>query len=208
LASWLHEQRLLAVLDAVRDSGATTLLDLGCGEGEFVLRAVAEGTMERIVGMDICAQSLGRLRERLGQAGGLGAANVELVHRSITEPGGVLSGFDCAVLIETIEHVEPGRLSALERSVFTHMSPRVVVVTTPNAEYNTLLGVPPHRYRHPDHRFEWDRSTFRRWAAGVATRHGYAVTCSDIAGNHPTYGGASQMAVFRHASAAGSSAAA
>lgn len=197
MASWLHEQRHLAVLEVVRSSGARSLLDLGCGDGEFILRALAERPIERIVGVDLSAQSLERLRTCLPSADDSPVATVRLVHQSITEQADGLSGFDCAVLNEVIEHIEPDQLSALEQSVFATMKPRVVVVTTPNAEFNVLLGVPSHRYRHPGHRFEWDRSTFRRWAAGVASRRGYAVTCSDIAGAHAIHGGASQMAVFR-----------
>ena len=119
-----------------------------------------------------------------------------------------LCGFDCAVLVETIEHLDAERLGALERSVFGFLRPATVVVTTPNAEFNTLLGVPAHRFRHPDHRFEWDRARFRRWAGSVAERRGYLVRCSDIAGHHPQLGGASQMAVFDLADHAGRSQAA
>ena len=197
MSSWLHEQRLVAVLDAVRDSGARSLLDLGCGDGDFLVRALADPRIERIVGVDLSARSLDRMRARLGRIPEARAAAVRLVHHSILDPIEGLSGFDCAVLVETIEHIDPGRLSALERAVFVAMRPRVVIVTTPNAEFNSLLGVPPHRYRHPEHRFEWDRNTFRRWAGGVARRHGCTASCSDIAGRHAVFGGASQMAVFQ-----------
>ena len=50
---------------------------------------------------------------------------------------------------------------------------RPSIVTTPNGEFNALLGVPAHRFRHPDHRFEWGRAKFRTWAEGVAKQHGY-----------------------------------
>src|SRR5690606_18101978 len=116
---------------------------------------------------------------------------------SLSEPRPSLSGFDAAILVETIEHVDPDRLSHVERSVFHEMRPSTAVITTPNRDFNPLLGVPPHRYRHPDHRFEWGRAKFRTWVEGVARRGGYAAQCSDVAGAHPVHGGASQMAVFR-----------
>ena len=37
-----------------------------------------------------------------------------------------LSGFDAAILVETIEHLEPDRLSVLERAVFRAMRPGVL----------------------------------------------------------------------------------
>ena len=85
----------------------------------------------------------------------------------------------------------------VERRVFQEMRPETVVITTPNGDFNPLLGVPPHRFRHPDHRFEWGRAKFRSWAERVAERNGYAVTCRDVAGAHPVHGGASQMALLK-----------
>lgn len=197
MTTWLHEQRLQAAHDVVRDSGSSTVLDLGCGDGDLLTRLMAEPQIERIVGVDLCRRSLGRLRARLEALEGGGTAQVDLIQGSMTDGGEALTGFDCATLVEAIEHIDPERLSVVERAVFVKMRPATVVITTPNAEYNPLLGVPSHRFRHPEHRFEWDRTKFERWARGVATRNGYAVSCHDIGGCHPALGGASQMAVFR-----------
>lgn len=197
MTTWLHEQRLEAAHRIVRASGASSVLDLGCGDGDLLVRLATEPQIERIVGVDLCRASLNRLRARLDALAEEATARVDLVLGSMTEGDSRLTGFDCAILIETIEHIAPDRLSNLERAIFARMRPATVVVTTPNAEFNALLGVPPHRFRHADHRFEWDRAKFRRWARGVAARGGYAVTCNDIAGRHPAYGGASQMAVFK-----------
>ncbi len=196
MTTWLHERRLAAVADVVRASGARTVLDLGCGDGDLLVRLVTEPGIERIVGVDLCRDALGRLQERLAALKAGTTTRVDLVHGSMTEGGAALRGFDCAVLVETIEHTDPERLSILERSVFATMRPRCVVITTPNADCNPRLGVPPHRLRHPDHRFEWGHARFRRWSHGVAGRNGYAVAHADLAGD------ATQMAVFRRPDAA------
>ena len=80
--------------------------------------------------------------------------------------------------------------------MFGVIGPKAVVITTPNAEYNGLLGVPPHRFRHPEHLFEWDRVRFRRWAEGVAARNRRRWLVRDIAGVREGVGGSSQMAIF------------
>jgi 3' terminal RNA ribose 2'-O-methyltransferase Hen1 len=196
MTTWLHEQRLEAACAAVRACRASTVLDLGCGDGDLLIRLVAEPQIERIVGVDLCRASLDRLRKRLAALERENTAQVELIHGSMIESRAAFTGFDCAILIETVEHIDPGRLSVLERAVFAEMRPATVVVTTPNAEFNPLLGVPSRRFRHPDHCFEWGRAKFQRWAHGIAARNRYDVACHDIAGCHPTLGGASQMAVF------------
>lgn len=191
----MHEERLEAVLAAVTEAGAQSVLDLGCGDGDLFLRLAGRAGIERLVGIDICTTSLARLQSRLSQAPPP-LARVELRIGSMTEAHPALAGFDCAVLVETIEHINPSDLSQLERAVFLQMRPRTVIITTPNAEFNTLLGVPAHRFRHPDHRFEWPRAKFRQWGDRVAAAFGYAVQYRDIAGRHPVLGGASQMAKF------------
>ena len=192
----LHEERLAAVLAAVSEIRPTTVLDLGCGDGDLFLRLARQPRLDRLVGVDLCAAVLDRLRQRLARTQ-VAARDVELRLASLLEPQPDLAGFDCATLVEVIEHVDPGRLSQLERAVFAVMRPRAVVVTTPNAEFNPLLGVPARRFRHPDHRFEWDRTRFRAWALRIGAAQGYAVDIADIAGRHPALGGASQMAVLR-----------
>jgi SAM-dependent methyltransferase len=192
-----HEERLEAVVAALRETGATTVLDLGCGDGVLAVRLAHEPQIRRVVGIDLSEAAVATARRRVRDLPADIAAKVTLVQGCMMEPRLAFAGFDAAVLVETIEHLPPGRLSALERAVFLHARPVTVIVTTPNAEFNVLLGVPSHRMRHPDHRFEWDRAKFRAWCGGIAGRHGYGVLFNDIAGRHPTLGGPTQMAVFR-----------
>ncbi|MGS4944073.1 methyltransferase domain-containing protein [Meridianimarinicoccus sp. RP-17] len=193
MTTWWHEERLRAVTDTLREGTAARVLDLGCGDGDLFVRLAADPAIAELVGIDICEKSLETLQSRLEIT--TGAVDVRL--GSMTEPDPDLAGFDCALLVETIEHVDPDRLSRLERALFVTLRPGRVVITTPNAEFNALLGVPRGRFRHPDHRFEWDRARFRRWGRRAARAAGYGVTFRDIAGRHPVLGGASQMAVFR-----------
>jgi hypothetical protein len=101
------------------------------------------------------------------------------------------------VLAEVVEHVDPGRLGALEQAVFGAAAPPVVLVTTPNAEYNPLYpGLAPGALRHPDHRFEWTRAQFRAWARAVADRYGYAVRFEPVGDADPGAGPPTQLAVL------------
>lgn len=196
MTSPLHEERLQAVLGAVQATGAAHIVDLGCGDGDLIIRLAGDSRFERLVCVDINAESLDRLRQRLTRIE-VRAGQVDLRYASMTDPADDLNGIDCAILVESIEHIEPDQLSKLERSLFHRIRPKSVVMTTPNAEYNPVLGVPSHRFRHPGHKFEWDREKFRRWSSRAAREAGYGVVFSDIGGHHPRLGSASQMAVFR-----------
>ena len=108
-----------------------------------------------------------------------------------------LAGFDAACLVEVIEHVDLPRLAALERAVFEFARPRLVVVTTPNVEYNVRFeGLSPGRLRHQDHRFEWTRAEFREWARRVAEQNGYRVRFSDVGDVDEAVGAPTQLGVF------------
>jgi len=123
------------------------------------------------------------------------AARIELFHGALSYEDPRLSGFDAAVLMEVIEHVDPPRLGALERVVFGAARPGAVIVTTPNSEYNALYEE-LSGLRHPDHRFEWDRAQFAEWAGRVAAAYRYAVTIGGVGDADEALGAPTQMAVF------------
>jgi len=108
-----------------------------------------------------------------------------------------IAGFDAAVLMEVVEHIDPPRLAALGRVVFGHARPGTVVMTTPNVEYNVRYpGLPAGSMRHRDHRFEWTRAQFRSWADAVAAEHGYTVRYLPVGPDDPEVGPPTQLAVF------------
>ena len=73
----------------------------------------------------------------------------------------------------------------------------MVVLTTPNVEYNVKFeGLPAGKFRHRDHRFEWTREQFQTWAKGVAEQFGYEVRFRGIGAEDEVVGAATQMAVF------------
>ena len=128
--------------------------------------------------MDVSIRSLETARDRLklDRIPEKQAARLKLVHGSLIYRDRRLEGFDAAAVVEVVEHLDPPRLSAFERTVFEFARPGTVVLTTPNREYNvTWENVGLERLRHPDHRFEWTRDEFQSWAEGIASRYGYGV---------------------------------
>ena len=124
-------------------------------------------------------------------------ARISLLHGSLMYRDRRLKGFDAAVVAEVIEHLDAPRLAAFERVVFEHAQPRTVLITTPNAEYNSLFpALASGRFRHRDHRFEWTRNEFQRWAERNAQRFGYRVRVVPIGDVDPIAGPPTQMGVF------------
>ena len=61
-----------------------------------------------------------------------------------------------------VEHLHESELSQLPKAIFGQIAPQLVIMTTPNAEFNVLF---PNLtgFRHPDHKFEWTRQQFGDW---------------------------------------------
>jgi 3' terminal RNA ribose 2'-O-methyltransferase Hen1 len=195
----LHDQRIAAVMAALKQSGARSVIDLGCGEGRLLRELLADSSFERIVGLDVSYRGLERARARLtlDRLPPRQVERITLLHGALTYRDRRLAGFDAAAVVEVIEHLDPPRLAAFERVVFEHARPGSVVVTTPNVEHNVRYpGLSEGGLRHADHRFEWTRAEFRAWAERVATRFGYRATLSGVGPEDPEVGCPSQLAVF------------
>jgi len=196
----LHDARLKQVAMELRASGAKRILDLGCGEGKLVRELLKEKQFEEILGMDVSYRSLELANERLHleTMPTKQKDRVKLIQGSLMYRDKRLAGFDAAAVVEVIEHLDEPRLTAFERAVFEFARPGVVVVTTPNVEYNvkfdTLL---PGQLRHRDHRFEWTREQFEKWAKGIGERFGYTVECKPVGEEDQHVGAPTQMGVFR-----------
>ncbi|WP_028049522.1 3' terminal RNA ribose 2'-O-methyltransferase Hen1 [Cellulomonas sp. URHD0024] len=186
-----------AVLDALRTSGARSVVDLGCGEGALVRALLADPTFTRVVGVDVSVRELKKAAAGLDRMPDSVRARLSLFQSSATYRDERLAGADAVVLMEVIEHVDLDRLPALERSVFGEARPRTVVVTTPNAEHNVRY---PHLHagglRHTDHRFEWTRAELADWAARVQAAYGYTFRVAAIGPVDDEVGPPTQLVVF------------
>jgi 3' terminal RNA ribose 2'-O-methyltransferase Hen1 len=194
----LNTRRLEAVVAALLSNGASTVLDLGCGEGNLLRLLLREKSFARVAGADASIFALERAKRRLGveRMPESRASRLSLFQGSLTYRDERFAGYDAAACIEVIEHIDKNRLGAFEDVLFAHARPRVVVITTPNIEYNEKFEKMSGPLRHGDHRFEWTREEFRAWGEEVASRNGYEAVFSDIGDIDEELGTQTQMGVF------------
>ncbi|XP_051480841.1 small RNA 2'-O-methyltransferase isoform X2 [Apus apus] len=160
--------------------------------------------IEVLAGLDICERVMRENMYRLSPLPGdylqptERSLTVTLHHGSVAHKDPCMLGFDLVTCIELIEHLEESELKKFPEVVFGFMAPSIVVISTPNSGFNPLLpGVT--LFRHPDHKFEWNRVQFQSWALETASRYGYSVEFTGL-GHPPTgmenVGFCTQIGVF------------
>ena len=215
----LAQQRRAAVIEVLKRVGASRVLDLGCGSGALLAdlmqdhhfatatsapeprsgpSAAPTGLGVQFVGVDVstAALAMAHRRLRLDRLPSRQHGRVALLQSALTYTDDRLVGFDAAVLMEVIEHLDPPRLPALAASVLGHARPSTVVMTTPNAEYNVRYPELTTPMRHHDHRFEWTRAEFEAWCRQTASRYGYSVSFAGVGEPDPELGCPTQLATF------------
>jgi 3' terminal RNA ribose 2'-O-methyltransferase Hen1 len=196
----LNDQRLNAVLAELKACGAKSILDMGCGEGNLLRLLLKEKCFTAIAGTDVAIAALNKAAERLNldNFNEKKKKRIALFQSSLCYRDKRFKNYDVAAIVEVIEHLDENRVPALEAVVFADAAPGVVVVTTPNADYNVhYQGLMEDFFRHGDHRFEWNRDRFRAWADSVAARFAYSVRYADIGEQDDEQRTPTQMAVFR-----------
>ena len=196
----LNDLRQAAIVEAIEGFRPQSVLDLGCGEGKLLRELLKLGQIDKIVGLDVSNRALeiAERRLRLNELPERVRARISLLNGSLTYRDRRIANFDATVAAEVIEHIDVDRLDAFERSVFEYARSKLVVITTPNLEYNaTFENLVEGRFRHPDHRFEWNRNQFREWVDRICKAYGYGAEVRGIGPVHKVHGPPTQMAIFR-----------
>jgi 3' terminal RNA ribose 2'-O-methyltransferase Hen1 len=195
----LNAQRLGGVIAALKNSGAKSVIDMGCGEGNLLALLLREGQFARIAGMDVSHISLERAsgKLKLDNVSDSTRERVTLFQSSLMYKDSRFKGYDAVCVIEVIEHMDLPRLAAFERVLFEYTRAPTVVLTTPNQEYNAKYeNLDESDLRHGDHRFEWTRAEFREWAEKTSAQYGYTVKFYEIGDIDETLGAPTQMGLF------------
>lgn len=116
--------------------------------------------------------------------------------------------------MQVIEHMEEDQACLFGDVVLSYFCPKILIVSTPNYEYNVILQrstlstqeedseetsqSQACKFRNHDHKFEWTRQQFNGWASKLARKHNYSIDFSGVGGSGNVEPGfASQIAVFR-----------
>ncbi len=143
-----------------------SVLDLGCGDGSFLvcLRERVGGLNVR--GADVSDEALAIARAR----------GIDAVHLDLSDPAGEIPGtYDVVTALEVIEHVPDAESAVLKAAAAAR---RYLIVSVPNLGFvesrlRLLMGRGPitnvvHHVR--EHLRQWTVRDFREWAQALGLR--------------------------------------
>ncbi|RIA86259.1 S-adenosyl-L-methionine-dependent methyltransferase [Glomus cerebriforme] len=210
----LWRQRRSFVNEVLRKNKVTSVVDFGCGEGSllsFLVQPFEESPITRLAGVDISHDSLEQAIENCRpwdhdrEFLRLTPLTIDIYQGSIDVADKRFLGFDALVCMEVIEHVDPPVLDKFFDIVLGTYKPKIVIITTPNVEFNVYFpqlkyGTPEAMLRIEDHRFEWTRREFQEWGNFGAEKYNYSVEYTGVGkikDGDPAVGTVTQIAIFR-----------
>lgn len=165
----LYEKRYHTVAQLLHQELADSILDFGCGDGKFLCYLAQDSFFTRIGGVDISASRLARTRRRIGDD-----PRTCFYPQSFLDANPEFSLYKAIVVMEVIEHLEKDDIYLLFQSIF-QIGPPVIIVTTPNREYNWHYPMLYNGLRHSSHKFEFTPSEMQQFAEGLARQErGYS----------------------------------
>ncbi|XP_014930528.1 small RNA 2'-O-methyltransferase [Acinonyx jubatus] len=201
----LYKQRYFFVKDIVNQYKPKKVADLGCGNATLLCMLKFHSCVQELVGVDLLMDRLldwnsDKLSPSIGDH--LGPRDLDLsivLYRgSAVEKDSRLLGFDLITCIELIEHLDSEDLAKFPEVVFGYFSPGMVVISTPNSDFNPLF--PASTFRNSDHKFEWNQTQFQHWASNVAKLYSYTVEFTGVGAPPPWakhVGYCTQIGIFK-----------
>ena len=150
----LHEKRHELIEKTLEECPETdTIVDLCCGEGKLIHRLM-KNKKYRIIGLEANPIKVMKLKRKLR------TGRVSVFHSNILMPDldDRMIGCDAVICCEMLEHFDKEERFRVLRLVRDVLVPKVVVLTTPNVDYNVNYGL--EGYRHKDHKIEFNIQQF------------------------------------------------
>jgi len=186
----LNTRRYETIADAVTALKPKTVIDMGAGEGKLSMLLAQIDSITNLYSVDPSNHALARMQKRFADQQFAAAPIIKW--GSLYYEDKEFTEADVFILCEVIEHIDEERLPQIMHLITQNYTPKHLIITTPNAEYNTVYEL--EVMRHDDHRFEWDRKQFEAWCKAVAPN--YDLQFEGIGSVHEQYGAPTQMCIM------------
>ncbi len=142
--------RVWKTANIVKKLKADSLIDIGCGDGDFLTKIVSLNKLQKVAGSDFSQIRLKNAAKKLNPPAGGKTKNVKLIHASIEKLPFNNHEFDVVTVLEVLEHI-PNLAKAV--SEIKRICRKYLIISVPSDEkiiYEICVhcGQPTPRYGH------------------------------------------------------------
>ncbi|XP_076799435.1 small RNA 2'-O-methyltransferase-like isoform X1 [Clavelina lepadiformis] len=176
----VYIQRYSKVLEMLGKETPRKVVDFGCAECKLLQLIAREEYVEELCGVDINSTLLEMSTRKIEPliASYLNPRpqplTISLFQGSVLQSDKRFEDFDAVTCVELVEHLLPNDLNAFIVNIFNFIQPKLVIISTPNADFNVLFNE-SKAFRHPDHKFEWSQLQFQKWCLEICDIYNYSV---------------------------------
>jgi hypothetical protein len=192
-----HQLRTEVVKQELTHAGASSLLDLGCGTGGFLVDAYTDCGLQQIGGIEQSYRDVKKAQRR-ARFHAIRKDHSLIFQARLETLDERFKIYEAVTMIEVIEHIalKNDNFLLFEEALFGRVNPRHIILTTPDRDFNRYLKM-PGAFRLPEHTFEWSAAEFETWARQICLRYSYTVVIKPVGGLIAKNGACvSQMAIF------------
>ena len=193
----LNDLRYEKIIEAVSQiEPRENIVDFGSGEGKLAFHLGFVNGVKEILAVEPSESATIRAVNRFDKGESkVGYVKPTPVWGSLFYYDERLKNKNIMILCEVIEHIDEFRLPKVMDTILNEYQPNVLIITTPNKEYNRVYDMAEH-FRHNDHRFEWTREEFDHWCSKRVDDYPYKLVFDGIGEEHERYGFPTQMCMF------------
>jgi len=185
------ERRTLILKILNEHKNIKKVIDYGCNVGNLLEVLINNSEYEEIIGVDCDEKVLNEAYEKckvskyFEEYMKTSPLNVKLLKGNIKFSDKRLLNSDALICSEVIEHLDAETLNIFPEIIFNKYKPKLVIVTTPNIEFNYYFkelnyGQPNQKYRHEEHLFEWTREEFKSWVEDISKKYKYDYSITGV----------------------------
>lgn len=182
----LYNERNNAILQILLLYNIDSVLDCGCGNGRLLKTLSESNRFRRLAGIDNSIKQITKAKKNNV------SNNVSFFCKSFFDLNSDFNFYDAIIASEVIEHFSKNELHEFIHIMFHVLSPKIVIITTPNKDYNHNYEKLYNGLRHSSHQFEFNELEVKEFANDVEkTYPDYSASCNFCDEN-----GSSHLIVF------------
>ena len=171
-----NEEKHNYIISVLKGLNSKSVVDIGCGEGEFIELLFKDVNFERILGVDVSNYMIEKAKFRIDLCNipSENKERINIIQSSIFYRDKRLRGYEAATVINVIEYFDLPRLKLFEQVLFGLIQPQHVIIVISSVEFIVKKdSISNNKFNNVKNVFEWTKEKYKLWYSCVAEQYDY-----------------------------------